>query len=307
METYNIAHGCNYMIVTASDLEPILPLSPLPNCPIIALWEDPGKVPNAVELVNFDCWATPDELEHLLQAITAQPIAATVLCQTLRQTLKLGVEQALMSESLAYSVLQSSTGFLQWLETRPKPTLNQDEGPAVLIQREDNALAITLNRPEQHNAYNAQMRDELWAALQLASVDTSINNVTLRGNGPSFCSGGDLSEFGAVDDSGIAHIVRTSRSPGLLLHQLGKRTSVELHGACIGAGIELPAFCGHIIATPDTYFKLPEVALGLIPGAGGTVSISRRIGRHATAKLALGGESIDAEDALRFGLIDAIH
>ena len=91
METYNIAHGCNYMIVTASDLEPILPLSPLPNCPIIALWEDPGKVPNAAELANFDCWATPDELEHLLQAIAAQPIAATVLCQTLRQTLKLGV------------------------------------------------------------------------------------------------------------------------------------------------------------------------------------------------------------------------
>ena len=87
METYNIAHGCNYMIVTASDLEPILPLIAATKLPDYCFVGRSWEVPNAVELANFDCWATPDELEHLLQAITAQPITATVLCQTLRQTL----------------------------------------------------------------------------------------------------------------------------------------------------------------------------------------------------------------------------
>ena len=306
MEEYNVAHGCNYIVVDASQLEPSSSVSPLPNCPIIALYPDPAEVPLTSELADFDCWVTPTELEQLLLAITAQPIAATVLCQILRQTLSLSAERALVNESLAYGVLQSSKGFRQWLKTRSKPKLNQAEEPTVLTKREDGALAITLNRPSQHNAYNAQMRDELWAALQLASADTSISRITLRGNGPSFCSGGDLSEFGSVNDSGLAHIVRNSRNPGLLLSQIADQTHVEVHGACIGAGIELPAFCGHIKAKPDAYFKLPEIALGLIPGAGGTVSISRRIGRHATAKLALSGESINAQEALSLGLVDSI-
>ena len=150
------------------------------------------------------------------------------------------------------------------------------------------------------------MRDELSAALQLAVDDSSVRRVVLRGQGASFSAGGDLTEFGSVDDAGIAHIARTTRSPGLLLSQISDRATAEVQGACIGAGIELPAFCAHIHAQEDAYFKLPEVALGLIPGAGGTVSIARRIGRHATAKIALSGITIDAHHALNIGLIDKV-
>jgi enoyl-CoA hydratase/carnithine racemase len=248
----------------------------------------------------------PTELEQLLAAIDAQPIAATVLCQLLRQTLTLTVSQALKNESLAYSVLQSSAGFNNWLANRAEAPLCDDQTPSVIVERQEQLLEISLNRPQRHNAYNAQMRDELCAALQIAATDQTIKQIRLLGNGPSFCSGGDLAEFGSVTDSGVAHIVRTSRSPGLLLSQLASRVSVHLHGACIGAGIELPSFCSHVSAQRDAYFRLPEVALGLIPGAGGTVSISRRIGRQATAKLALTGATIRAQEALDLGLIDAI-
>ncbi len=81
----------------------------------------------------------------------------------------------------------------------------------------------------------------------------------------------------------------------------------EVHGACIGAGIELPAFARRVVAREDTWFQLPELAMGLVPGAGGTVSIPRRIGRQRTAWLALTSQRIDAETAWRWGLVDELR
>ncbi len=127
----------------------------------------------------------------------------------------------------------------------------------------------------------------------------------LRGNGPSFCSGGDLNEFGTSDDLPRAHLIRAARAPGVLLHNLASRASAQVHGARIGAGIELPAFCAHVTAHREAIFQLPEVAMGLIPGAGGTVSIPRRIGRQRTVLLAATGRALDAPTARDWGLVDA--
>jgi enoyl-CoA hydratase/carnithine racemase len=131
--------------------------------------------------------------------------------------------------------------------------------------------------------------------------------VLLRGNGPSFFSGGDLDGFGTRPDPATAHVTRLARSPARLIHQLAARTTVELHGAALGGGIEMAAFAGTVVAAPDTLVALPEVALGLIPGAGGTVSVTRRIGRQRTAALALCGCQIDAETGLAWGLIDYVE
>ena len=80
-----------------------------------------------------------------------------------------------------------------------------------------------------------------------------------------------------------------------------------VHGACIGAGIELAAFCKKIIAKEDAFFQLPEIGLGLLPGAGGTASLPRRIGRYDTALLAITGKTINSDEALELGLIDEIR
>ena len=80
--------------------------------------------------------------------------------------------------------------------------------------------------------------------------------------------------------------------------------TAHLHGASIGAGIEISAFAGRVVADPETMISLPEVRMGLIPGAGGTVSLPRRIGRHRTAFLALTGAPLDAETARAWGLVD---
>jgi enoyl-CoA hydratase/carnithine racemase len=94
--------------------------------------------------------------------------------------------------------------------------------------------------------------------------------------------------------------------PANALAMAADRYTFHLHGACIGAGIELPAFAGRVVAKPNTYFRLPEVDMGLIPGAGGCVSIPRRIGRQRTNWLAITGIELNAETALVWGLIDAV-
>ena len=104
-----------------------------------------------------------------------------------------------------------------------------------------------------------------------------------------------------------AHAARTTRSAARLLARLARRVTFRVHGACIGAGIELPAFGARVIAARDATIRLPEVGMGLVPGAGGTVSLPRRIGRQRAGWLALTGSVIDAETAFAWGLVDAIE
>ena len=138
------------------------------------------------------------------------------------------------------------------------------------------------------------MRDELAEALTLAAADAEVTLVELRGEGAAFCAGGDLDEFGTRPDPATAHIIRLERSVGRLLARLRTPSVSYLHGACMGSGIELAAFTDRVLASPDTLIALPEIGLGLVPGAGGTVSLPRRIGRLRTAWLAFTGRPIDA-------------
>jgi enoyl-CoA hydratase/carnithine racemase len=174
-----------------------------------------------------------------------------------------------------------------------------------VTERDGNRLEITLARPARRNAVDRLMRDALTAALAQAVADPAAQ-VALRALGPDFCAGGDLDEFGTRPDPAIAHLVRLTRSPAMLMNALAGRTTAYLHGACLGAGIELPAFAGRVIATEDARFGLPELQLGLVPGAGGTASLPRRIGRWRTAYLALADQQLGAREALDWGLIDAI-
>jgi len=251
--------------------------------------------------------ATLAEAEPLLTNIHRCPIAAAVLVQLLRTLDHLPLNDALAMESLAYATLQGGAEFHRWLETRhAAPAPPAEDGPAVLLARDDGALTLRLNRPRNRNAMTVELRDALVEALQLVLADDSIRGVTLSGAGKCFSTGGDLSEFGTAPDPATAHAVRSLTLPGRLLAACAARTEVLMHGACIGSGIEFPAFAGRIVAAPDAWFQLPELQFGLIPGAGGCVSIPRRIGRQRTAWLVLSGRRIDAATALEWGLVDAL-
>jgi enoyl-CoA hydratase/carnithine racemase len=164
---------------------------------------------------------------------------------------------------------------------------------------------IVLTRPTRHNALDVQMRDELLSVLERFRLQPPPT-IVVRGEGPSFCSGGDLGEFGTFPDPASAHEVRLRRSLAWRFAELGPRIVVGLHGACLGAGIELSAFARLVVAADDASIGLPENSLGLIPGAGGTVSIRRRIGAKRTLDMIVSGTRIDSGTALAWGLVDEV-
>ncbi len=246
--------------------------------------------------------------EAVASNVETHPIAATTLSLLLRGHGRRTVDDGLVAESAAYSVLQSGPEFATWRATRPQRGHHEaeDDGPRVRLVRDQDTLSVTLTRPGRLNALDSRMRDELVEAFTVAMADTSITRVELHGEGRAFCAGGDLDEFGSRSDPASAHLVRLERSVARLLARLPQQSTSYVHGATFGSGIELAAFTDTVVASADARIALPEIGLGLVPGAGGTVSLPLRIGRHRTAWLGLSGLTIDAETALRWGLVDAV-
>ncbi len=245
-----------------------------------------------------------DYVERLCGAVGRNPTASVVLVQLLRVGASLGPEAGLVAESLAYATLQSGAEHAAWLEHRGAPGTHHPEGDRVALRRDGDSLEIVLRRAEKRNAVDAALRDALCDALELAALDASITSVELRGDGPDFCAGGDLAEFGLVPTPAVGHLVRSARSLPLAALACSSKLTCFIQGAAVGAGMELAAFAQRVVAAPDATFALPEVAMGLIPGAGGTVSIARRIGRQRLAAMAISGDRLGTKNAVPWGMVD---
>ena len=255
--------------------------------------------------------SVPKTVAELTQRCRRWPHASSV-CDDVLRAVQCGgpTLAAVVTESLAYSTLQAGPEFARWLDERGPARMPEIADP-VQAERDGDTLRITFNRPQRHNAFSTDARAALLEALTVAQLDPSVTGIVLSGNGPSFCSGGDLAEFGTFADPASAHLARTRHSPALALDaltaRLGRCCRAEVHGRVLGSGLEMAAFCGWIEARDDSVFGLPEMTLGLIPGAGGTVSVTRRIGRWRTAYLVLSGRTVGADTALAWGLVDAIY
>ncbi|WP_243407131.1 enoyl-CoA hydratase/isomerase family protein [Frankia canadensis] len=315
-------------------------------CVCVAVAEDLRWVPAEVATAGFDIlltderdaprpWASPPGglaagVDVLAAVAAANPFSVVALVQLLRISTGIDVRDAVVAESFAYSALQAGPEFAGWLDrhrrrrsarearraapdraaglaTTPAVASRAADEPAVLVRRDAGVLTVTLNRPRVHNAVNIDLRDGLVSAFRFAAADPELTAITLVGAGPSFSSGGDLTEFGTLVDPVDAHAVRTSRSIPLTLLASGLPATAYVHGLCIGAGAELPAFCRRVVAAEDATFRLPEITMGLVPGAGGTASIPRRTGPERAAYLILSGQAIDAAQALAWGLVDVIE
>lgn len=249
------------------------------------------------------------DLAELAAAVDRSPRAATVLVQLLRLGRGRPLDDGLTAESLAYATLQGGPEHRAWLASRTgRPRRSASSTEPVTIDRDGDTLFVVLRRPEVRNAVDTGVRDGLVAAFDLAAADDTITRVVWTGEGPDFCSGGDLDEFGTTPDPTTGHLVRSTRSPARALARCAATTRVEVHvqGACIGAGLELAALAHHVVAAPGARFRLPEVAMGLVPGAGGTATIPRRIGPELTAYLALTGTPLDTPTALAWSLVDEL-
>lgn len=246
----------------------------------------------------------PVGLAAIEQGIASQPEAAAILVQLLRLIEGLAMDAALAAESMAYGLLQGSAGHARWLTGRDPGAALPAGG--VHLARSGDRIDIRIDRPDAHNAIDRTLRDALREAFDLAALDPDIMQVVLGGEGRSFCVGADLSEFGTTRDPATAHAIRMATLPAHAIIRCADRLTVHVQGACVGSGLEMAAFARRLTARADAWFHLPELAMGIIPGAGGCVSLSRRIGRQRAALLILSGKRISARTALGWGLIDAI-
>ena len=297
-----VLRGVPAIVVDDAHLLPTDALDPLALLPLVCI----GVIAPDANAPGFDAVAPDLVIGRLLaEAVHNRPNAATALAQVLRASEGQATEAALLLESTAYATLQAGPEFATWLAGRGRRVRPGEPDPPVLVEYDGARVQLTLNRPRLHNAYSAAMRDALVEALR-ALVAGDDRPVLLVGAGPSFCAGGDPAEFGSVDDPTAAHLIRTTANAAPWMDRLADRLTVRVHGASVGAGVELAAFAHRVEATTDATFCLPEVSMGLIPGAGGTFSVPRRIGRQRTLAWCLEGATIDAATALAWGLVDQV-
>ncbi len=179
--------------------------------------------------------------------------------------------------------------------------------PTVLFYKEGAVGRLVLNRPGVINAFNVQMRDDLFAALEAVRDDPDVRSVLISGAGErGFCAGADLTEFGTAPSQVIARQVRWERDLWGLFGSIDKPLVSALRGYVIGSGVEIACLCDLRVAAEDAVFRMPETALGMVPAAGGSQTLPRTIGQGSAMKTLLANEVIDAGTALKLGLVHRV-
>ncbi|HEX7821086.1 MAG TPA: enoyl-CoA hydratase/isomerase family protein [Sphingobium sp.] len=288
------------MLVDLSGVMGDVPGLRMPPCPLIGVGDAAHPLAHRLDAVV----ERPVMLPTLLAAIGANRQAAAVVVQLLRGIEGLGMEAALVQESMAYGLLQAGGEHGAWLAARRVGAVLPPG--ALRLERVGERLEMVIDRPDARNAIDRTMRDALREAFELATLDPDAEQVVLRSVGRAFCVGADLEEFGTTRDPVVAHGIRMATLPAHAIVRCREKLRVHVQGACVGAGLEMAAFAARVVADRGAWFQLPELAMGLLPGAGGCVSVSRRIGRQRAALMILSGKRIDAATALSWGLIDAI-
>ena len=178
---------------------------------------------------------------------------------------------------------------------------------STVIYRKVGAVAyISLNRPRVLNAYNMEMRDEVFQVLQAVKDDPEVESAIIKGEGRAFCAGADLTEFGTAPSLVVARSVRWERDVWGAFLSISKPLIAAVHGYCLGSGLEIAMLCDLRIASGDAVFGMPEVGLGMIPAAGGTQTLPRHLGVSTALELLLTGRQMSAAEALEMGLISAV-
>jgi hypothetical protein len=272
----------------------------LPPYPLIGLGDRSHPLAPLLDAVI----EPPIGAASLARHVLATPRAAGIVVQLLRLLPSLSEEEGLTAESFAYAVLQGSAEHLRWRGAN-QPSARGDAG-RVAVVRDGALLTITLDDAQSGNALDRAMRDQLFEAFSLAALDGEITCIKLRANGKAFSLGAELSEFGTTTDPAAAHAIRLQTLAARAVWRCAERLEAHVHGACVGAGLEIAAWARRLTAAPGAWFQLPELAMGILPGAGGCVSLTRRIGRQRSALLILSGRRLSARHALDWGLVDAV-
>ncbi|MDL1893117.1 enoyl-CoA hydratase [Sphingobacteriales bacterium CHB3] len=178
----------------------------------------------------------------------------------------------------------------------------------TLLFNINNGIAtVTINRPDKLNALNAQAKSELREVFTQIKTDSNVNVVILTGAGEkAFVAGTDIKELTLLNSETGKEFSAKGQEVFDLIENLGKPMIAAVNGYALGGGCELALACHVRIASENAKFGQPEVNLGIIPGYGGTQRLARLIGRGRAMELILTGNQIDAQEALRVGLVNKV-
>ncbi len=174
----------------------------------------------------------------------------------------------------------------------------------VRIETREHVGLITLHRPEAHNALNNKLVHELMQALEAFDDQPEIGAMVLAGGEKAFAAGADIKEMAALTADEM-------RSSGFIqafarLESLNKPVIAAVSGWALGGGCELALACDLIVASETARFGQPEVTIGVIPGAGGTQRLTRRVGKAIAMEMILNNRVLTATEALQFGLVNRL-
>ena len=200
--------------------------------------------------------------------------------------------------------MDSATGTLAPSPGAPTPTLNLAN---VLYETKGAIAYVTVNRPKVLNALNTPTWTDLRRAFENARDDAAVRGVILTGAGDkAFIAGADISELAQVTAFEAEQSSRFGQEVLDLIENLGKPVIAAVNGFALGGGCETAMACTMRIAVETAKFGQPEVALGLIPGGGGTQRLPRLVGKGRALQLILSGDMISAQEAYRIGLVNEI-
>ena len=176
----------------------------------------------------------------------------------------------------------------------------------IVYEKRGATAWLTVNRPDKLNALDSATVSEIREAMIDARDDPTVKGVVVSGAGKAFVAGADINHLVSVDALGAEASTAIGQAMTSLIETLGKPVIAAVNGYALGGGCELALACTLRIASPHAKFGQPEVKLGVIPGYGGTQRLPRLVGKGRALQMILTGEVIDAQEALRIGLVNEV-
>jgi enoyl-CoA hydratase/carnithine racemase len=187
-------------------------------------------------------------------------------------------------------------------------SVTSEQGTFVTVDYEDPVAIVTLDRPDRLNAMGDTMDNQFWAALEEVFSRSDVRAVLWRANGRAFSAGRDLNDLG-VRPEGVSdydYISQGHARTHELLVPPPVPVVVAVQGWCIGGAFERTLLCDMRIASEDAKFRLPELSHGLVPDSGGTARLFQMCGHGVASDIVLTGRVMDAEEALRHGVVSRV-
>jgi len=181
-----------------------------------------------------------------------------------------------------------------------------DKFDCIVYEKRESTAYLTVSRPQAMNALNRTTVAEITEAMTDARDDPGVRGVIVTGAGKSFVAGADINELVAFDALSSERSTAVGQDLMSLIENLGKPVIAAVNGFALGGGCELAMACTIRIASEHAKFGQPEVKLGVIPGYGGTQRLPRLVGKGRALQLILTGQIVDAQEALRIGLVNEV-